>query len=302
MYGRDGKEDVEFRLLHVYFSVKRANNRGLSIPDAEVQRATAASNHTIGTPSPSGSHKRPKKKSRLSRHMDPRSPMSTTSGTTLPSSRSSMCSSPLSFDMAALAPPSPCDEINRRSIFVSPHTTTSPSDAAMGDFHPVLSFEEHHGPKPSTFHGEEQIPKRVGRSNLGHVLFHDADEDRDDDVPPHYYSHHQHQDPFPVDMDEFHTDVDSYWSDPLFAISLKPSVDGGAGNAGMDPQMLRQKLEVIHERIREGIMNSPQKEQGACVNIFATWARKVAKSPLSNVAASEDASPDATTVSKMERV
>jgi hypothetical protein len=184
----------------------------------------------------------------------------------------------------------------------------------MGGFHPVLSFEDHQSLKPSAFHGEEQIPKKAGRSKLGHVLFHDADEDRDDDIPNHYYSHHQHQDLFPVDMDEFHTDADSYWSDPLFAISMKPSVDGGAGNAGMDPQTLRQKLEVIHERIREGILNTPQKDQGACVNVFANWARKVAKSPLSDVAASEDPSPlsdvaasedpsrEDTTVGKMEMV
>ena len=26
MYNRDGKEDVEFRLLHVYYSIKRANS------------------------------------------------------------------------------------------------------------------------------------------------------------------------------------------------------------------------------------------------------------------------------------
>jgi hypothetical protein len=170
-------------------------------------------------------------------------------------------------------------------------------------FHPVLSFEEHQRPKPSGFHGEEQILKRAGRSKLGHVLFHDADEDRDDGVPHHFYNQHQHQDPFAVDLDEFHTDVDSYWSDPLFAISTKPSVDIGAGNAGMDPHTLRQKLEVIHERIREGIMNSPKKDQGACVNIFANWARKVAKSPLGDVAASEDASArNDTTVVKMETV
>jgi hypothetical protein len=38
MYGSDGKEDLEYRLLHVYFSAKRAINKGYTVkPDDHVQ-------------------------------------------------------------------------------------------------------------------------------------------------------------------------------------------------------------------------------------------------------------------------
>lgn len=41
MYGTDGREDLEYRLLHVYFSAKRAVNKGVRVragPDAMFQR------------------------------------------------------------------------------------------------------------------------------------------------------------------------------------------------------------------------------------------------------------------------
>ena len=57
MYGRNGSEDFEFRLLHVYFSAKRATNKGvtLSAEDKVKERlqndaATAAALTAAGTP------------------------------------------------------------------------------------------------------------------------------------------------------------------------------------------------------------------------------------------------------------
>ena len=335
MYGRDGKEDLEYRLLHVYFSAKRAVNKGISIPDEEVQAATLASNHTIAgisTPSPHKKRNFKRKKVRGSpsyhhHHFGydlSTSPASLGSATTHVSSSSSTISSPLphqggisgrcspqfGLDLLSLPPPSPYGDCQRarrqrhrscQSIFVSPNTAVStPEDQHLHNeeimggrgFHPVLSFENPDHDKPSPFR-----PNRLGHTAKAPELPYQSSEidDRRDD---HSSLNHCGQDPFPCDMDEssLHSALDSYWNDPLFALVMKPSVEYptnkectvhesalGIPPSIADPHALKARLHNLHACIREGILNAPQRDQGSLLSIFSSWARCIAKSPLSDL-------------------
>jgi hypothetical protein len=315
---------MEFRLLHVYFSAKRAVNRGIEIPEDEIKAASEASNLTIGnlpggsyspgSSKKSSSNKRSKKKGELStssraithqhhrypqqhqrRHYDASSPMSRNStATTLTTpSRSTVCASPMSLQRLPLPPPTPNStrnhhhslhgsnrsvkarremNNNNRNIFVSPTTTSTPpqpreshpysnvyhhdgesthhhqqqnhhhhhlfhQDGLLGQkFHPVLSFEHNSQEsqsssgsgahdRPSPFR-RPPPPPPGGRhhSNVASAVARTRGGDAD---------HHGggHEEPFSCDMEDvFHTDLDSYWSDPLFALVMKPSVDNGGAN------------------------------------------------------------------------
>ena len=127
MYDSDGQESTDFRLLHVYFSTKRAGNNGMKIPDEELQAAERAGKALRSKKSPRQSKKcltgtRARKKRNVGAGRRPvlplckrfphqqrlihesTSPLSGTSqDTTLTntsSSRSSICTSPISFDLA----------------------------------------------------------------------------------------------------------------------------------------------------------------------------------------------------------
>jgi hypothetical protein len=316
MYDVNKKEDMEFRLLHVYFSAKRAVNRGIEIPEDEIKAASEASNLTIGSlpgsyspgsSKKSSGNKRSKKTGGLTtssraithqhhrypqqhqrRHYDASSPMSRNStATTLTTpSRSSVCASPLSLHRLPLPPPKSNSNINNhysihgsnrsvkarremnnnnnRNIFVSPTTTATPpqprethpysnmyhrdgesvhhhqqnhhhhlfhQDGLLGQkFHPVLSFENNSQEsqsssgsgahdRPSPF----RRPPPPGRhSSVASAVARTRGGDAD---------HGGHEEPFSCDMEDvFHTDLDSYWNDPLFALVMKPSVDHG-GNS-----------------------------------------------------------------------
>jgi hypothetical protein len=50
MYGADGKEDLEYRLLHVYFSAKRAVNKGYTVPEEDIMAIPPAAKRSKRSP------------------------------------------------------------------------------------------------------------------------------------------------------------------------------------------------------------------------------------------------------------
>ena len=98
MYLDNGKEDLEYRLLHVYFSAKRAVNKGIEVPEE------------LSSPKRYSSPKKKKQKKsgakkKGGRHRDPDvMPALGSPGTAADSAESSVGSSPLSFQVP---PPSP---------------------------------------------------------------------------------------------------------------------------------------------------------------------------------------------------
>ena len=129
MYDVNKREDLEFRLLHVYFSAKRAVNIGITIPDQELKMAEQDAKEMQVKRSPrkakkAGNTKRGKKKGKVSnshaelptrqrypyqqrQHHDSTSPLSRASHettlTTASSYRSPICSSPISFESSGTA-------------------------------------------------------------------------------------------------------------------------------------------------------------------------------------------------------
>jgi hypothetical protein len=164
MYGRNGREDMEFRLLHVYFSAKRAVNKGMPI-SAEEKKAMEQQKLVKSTPkrrrktatAASRMTRSPwQEKKRASRQLSPMSSSTASPSSMLvqngstaapmiagpPTRRNTRCASV--FDVAGLLPPpSPCSYKKRKAsetlpsppdqkkcskedtIFVSPHTTAS---------------------------------------------------------------------------------------------------------------------------------------------------------------------------------
>mmetsp|Transcript_26551 Transcript_26551/g.55572 ORF Transcript_26551/g.55572 Transcript_26551/m.55572 type:complete len:594 (-) Transcript_26551:93-1874(-) len=184
MYGADGKEDLEFRLLHVYFSSKRAVNKGLHIPSPPPAAAPSPHAKTpAGTSTTSRSTKRSKRNS-----PDQSSLEQSTAVTNSTTSQGSGCHSPYvgfghlsppvprgfphqqHFHHSAyhapsssgsssynnsnhfLGPPSPLIH-PPSSVFASPKTTMSSSAAGpFRQFHPIehgISFQQRQGGRES---------------------------------------------------------------------------------------------------------------------------------------------------------
>lgn len=99
MYGADGKEDVEFRLLHVYYSAKRAVNKGLS--EEDYTPSTPVKRPKISHTTPSSCYRSPTTSPYHTRKAS--ALYATDEGTPvqdlLCTSRPSLCNSPLSFDI-----------------------------------------------------------------------------------------------------------------------------------------------------------------------------------------------------------
>lgn len=108
MYGEDGKENLEYRLLHVYFSAKRAVNRGMKDKTPQSTPKKRAKRTPPRVPKPQ-------------EYLTPPSPppLPPRPLSYLSPEPARECSSPLSFEVT---PPSPTiSPMAYKSNFVSPH-------------------------------------------------------------------------------------------------------------------------------------------------------------------------------------
>jgi hypothetical protein len=205
MYGRDGKEDFQFRLLHVYFSAKRATNKGVTLSEEDRikqqlqnEAANAAAMAAAGTPNRKGKRVARAARSPWQERASNRGASGKRKYQPSPGEipeyggqhpRRSGTPAPPVFPFATgasslLPPSSPFqssrDLLNRDgSIFVSPNTAASsnhdganPFDHEMFDhlpFHPVPSFDIDENMKPGQAAPKTQCPFRGttgGRTSL----------------------------------------------------------------------------------------------------------------------------------------
>ncbi len=319
MYGRDGKEDFEFRLLHVYFSAKRAINKGVTLSaedrmkqQLQAEAANAAVTVMAGTP------KRAAK--RVSRAV--RSPWQERATNQAAAVKRKLCavdSSPPENSkwarrsgspfrdgrMTLLPPPSPFQtrriimgEREDATIFVSPNTAGSsdqqscregqPFDHSMFDhppFHMVSSFDIEEPVKPGPVATQNACPFRNASGREQYEPF----------LSSSGRSLIEGSDSFAfneADATELGGNVVDSWNDPLLPLSSKASFECSDNkNLATSPhgndrplltsaEALKSRLGHVHERIREGILSHPGSEQGPLLSIVASWARAVATSPL----------------------
>ncbi|CAJ1969286.1 unnamed protein product [Cylindrotheca closterium] len=133
MYERNGKEDLQFRLLHVYFSAKRAINKGV---DVATEGVVASKRTPTSTPrrrrkgTPNRSSQSPWNEKTYPPHSTPRS-----IHTTVTESPLNMPAPVTTFRPFAMATSWHPDQ----DIFVSPFTNVT--DFLGQPFHPLPSFE-----------------------------------------------------------------------------------------------------------------------------------------------------------------
>jgi hypothetical protein len=321
MYLRDGREDLEFRLLHVYYSAKRAVNMG--------QKGGAT-----GCNAPKRSP--PKKKQKTGQ----RSHTSCTEALRLPLSpphtrengEESAGSSPLSF---AIPPPSPFKvpamARNDPSGDCGPSKFITPEKSCFADgFQPVrlLDGTGRDVPFPQTSirpRGSGLFRKALGLSQgdaravatrRGSMPPHSrglplptfrAASSRDQIPPSQMMLSHPAHDPFSLDADPHLTfDMDgSSW--PFDSPGKAPSLQlpeardpvhhhhqGGGGHLTSleQVQAFSAELHAIHERIKERVAQAHETDRGHLVTILSGWAKRVSQMPLSDTRIpSKDAAP-----------
>lgn len=261
MYGTDGKEDDEFRLLHVYYSAKRAVNKGLAMKDdrSSASRVSSSSTGTAASPAraaavskrakkfdlrspPRRIYHRPPQFHPLPMVYHPSTPMTMAEQQQQQQQQHQQqqhqhVSSPLSFD-AAMSPPSPV--CFSSAAFVTPNTAQGgdpfrrsrcqalPHEASLlltpSPFRRPASAAQQHQ------HNIQQSP--LYRSSAFNQKHNSSDDDKKNDRDEDSISN---PDPFPFDITSSFHDIDSYWNDPLMNIMLKPSQNSTEPNSGTPP-------------------------------------------------------------------
>jgi hypothetical protein len=260
MYAADGKENLDYRLLHVYFSAKRAVNKGLKLKSAasnkassnkRVKRSPPRSKLPVQQPPMHPGHPQLQQQQQMMQPMQFH-PMAQ-------QQLSRDCNSPLSFE---IAPPSPTISPIYKSNFVSPHVFET------GSFH-------------SPFRPRE-IGLHVGDATMSTTTETASSAAHDDDD-------HSFADPLQWDADMDARSMqeleDACWTDPLFSSSQPPPPQ----QDGVGVEAMRAKLAKVHSQVCAKILEAPESEQALMVSLFTSWARQVAQDPLNNDAAMQQA-------------
>jgi len=298
MYLDNGKEDLEYRLLHVYFSAKRAVNKGVEVP--------------AGMECTPKRYSSPKKKQRRSKkktlhHRDEMPSL----GSPAAESNHTDGSSPLSFQ---IPPPSPSkDPVLAETHAYSTTKFITPEKEGFSDnFHPV-QFTDDAG-RPVSVSMANPLPHNIrpkhststpyqyavgyspGVHKRGSVPYntraYPLQEPRTPSQPryPHQQQH-QHQmpqpqyDPFPLEGGGNLFDMDSSswpFTSPAAAHGF-PTPEGRDANDSSTQDNIKSfaaNLDTIHDSIRETIGKADEQDQGHLVNVLCGWAKKVMQVPL----------------------
>jgi hypothetical protein len=205
--GYDGKEENEYRLLHVYQSHKRAANKGVTLAPITTSLSNDYSSYEPVT-----------KKARY---------ISPTRERVLPRYKSPFQ-----------------DSIHRIASCTTLDTALSFPTLDDGFSH---SFE-------SVAHA----------NNNNHQLHRQAD---NEPICHHDNAHHPGDNQDQLDHDFNFQDLHN---DPLLQEMDQRSTEG----------KLIQRLEIVHEKIRQYIFEQPQHQQASLVSTCAAWARAMAMDPL----------------------
>lgn len=273
MYNCEGEEDYEYRLLHVYYSIKRANNRSSNSIKAKASSMSSKSKK----------RKRPNRK-RATVDIGKDTEKKKQSISKL--DRRSMIP-------GGLPPSSPCTMKNQ--IFRQPYIHVSPNTASTssGCIHHDLSqhgsfgcsFEGHKiYTVPSILYNEEYLPFQSNQTLQCQEP--EIDYLYSDNTPkPQVQS--------PLDMArEFDALLGVPLADPSSMINeqsiewsaLMDTTDKNHASTchrQTNSEVLMQKLIAVHKKIvHEWIGCRPRSERGQLVSVVANWARSVSRSPL----------------------
>lgn len=314
-YDEDGREDLEYRLLHVYYSAKRAGNKSGSIRQGIVTDIHAlppvGGNSALATVTPTA-----KKRKMRSKKMRGGSP-----SRSIPTENELMLSpsfdSPLSFDMPPVSP------IKEQSLSWLLNVTsdenkneteeqfiTSDRDYPQGSFQsvsnnaPFTSRHDHqHRPRETQQYSHQPNFHRMDDSHYVHNMgqyHHYRNQSQyqygasKDYIPPREHYHYRNMPP-PVPYHS-HSMVDannssfevgsvSSWGEtplssenPPYPIQQKTESQSPSENNISD---FVQKLQSIHEDIKNQIkQESKEADKGRLVSFLSSWARSVSLNPL----------------------
>lgn len=307
MYGADGQEDKEFRLLHVYFSAKRAVNteKGeqrmenlLDDESSDVVAAAAPPKKRAATKRLQSAPRRAVPKPQEEQQILQSSPAMSTS---FPNSRS-YCSSPMNFSAA-----------NQTTITSVTDNSNSSGSTVFGTWPEELLMTPIHDPSPQPQH---ELHRHRPRQHLRH-----ADDSFDESLGPAEWSPrspfrrrpiHSYYSPmirvqnsplwrtgeeaavaFPLnDVVDFNGNENFSWqqgddlfgNDPFTSLMLMLSQDDSLNdnNFGTEQRELSfvARLDVLQGMIRDSILAAPEPVQPKFVSLIAGWARTVAEDPL----------------------
>ena len=319
-YGADGQENLEFRILHVYYSAKRAVNKGISLPwDVSM------------SPPPNKKRRTKRTQNRCLDH----SPTHIHSSSSQASSSFS-CSSPSQDGYETMRPPSPTVQQYgyhhpfhnhhpyhpsphhhhhhhlhhyRHAPYVSPRDSTGYSNRVATSRREV--FRRSHYTMVNDAPGKTRsrtntlvspVRSSIEHQALQRIQTAPSEDSRGQDTPPPIHKHSvQSQDSYdtkpsipvmdPFDLDSGSLkDIDSYWNDPLLSIMLKPSHENKSTPShtpSLPPlkqnRTLMARLETLQISIRELILQAPNTdEQDVLLSMVTKWANELAKDPLSD--------------------
>ena len=276
MYNREGKEDDEYRLLHVYYSMKRANN----------STSVSAKSKKSSISSKSKNKKQPKRK---------RATVGIGKGAKQ-QKRSLSKSDRYSIFSGVLPPSSPCkrnDQIFRQPRRnISPNTASASASASSVVMNRELSIRGSFG---GSFDGHKiyTVPSNLYEDEYMDptLQYHTSELDSPENVNA--------QDPQvrpPLDLArEFDNLLGVPLADPS-SMMKEPSVEWSTLTGAVDknhflpchrpksentPEVLMQKLSAVHNKIiHEWIGCRPRSERGRLVSVVANWARSISQSPL----------------------
>lgn len=227
MYGANGKEDLEFRLLHVYYSAKRAVNKGFAVPPPPMPKAKNTMPYS--TPSPQRRSRAVQQKKKVQQQTTTQQqqqqqqfPMSAPA---LPHSASGICHSPLSIDwsMTPSSMPPSCSRSSLGSgnynhntsnnnsndptnLVVTPYCSDlfrrrRPTGGGSASASTMLSTPTFSTPSPIRKRGRMSYDESEQASTT--------------------FSSTKSLDA--LDMESSLHDIESYWNDPLMNIFMQPS-------------------------------------------------------------------------------
>lgn len=264
MYNCNGKEDKEYRLLHVYFSAKRANNTGRNA-------------HSVAGNSKTSSVSSKVKKKRVNRKR------------AMPNAGKARKLQRIPRAPPPSSPKPKNDPIFRPSfVHVSPHTNSSSSGAIDRNLSRDGSFGSNFGAHkiytiPSYILNGDDKSYEVNLALNGDVddIFRES-ELHVPEVARHCDTAPEFDLPDPSSM--MMTAASMEWSALGDTDTVDPMHDGAhlckQSFEGF-PNVLVGKLNAVHEKIiHEWIGSRPRSEQGLLVNVVANWARSVSRSPL----------------------
>ena len=297
MFGADGNEDPMYRLLHVYYSTKRAGNKGskppkrskakgvegpYSPPPSKRARRGARSGNRLSTPRRGARNCLPITRLSVPHHIVT-SPAVTLSTAASMTGSNSYCASPTrtgSFDDFDFGTKGSAKDhaINQMML-----------DTPCPPLGTQMPFSN------DRFSSQNVYPVEVRQAAaLNFPAF-----TRPGSVHQYPYGHpyHSMNQGLQQGMDTDMTMFDDYFgmNNPVNSLERKPSDDNldfpapgqvsfatgcASTMAKTNVDNFSSHLDSLHNRVRDMICDAPSGDQGAMVSTFASWAHSVASKPL----------------------